>query len=77
MTLITQRFVDELGRIVLPAELRSELGLTAKSKLSVCRDGDRMILVKSHAACKLCGSDENVNETFSLCQSCIDKIKKS
>ncbi len=74
MTLITQRYIDELGRIVLPAELRTVLGLTSKSKLSIYRDGERIVLTKSHAACKLCGSDEKVNETFALCQSCIDKI---
>ena len=77
MTLITQRYIDELGRIVLPAELRTVLGLTSKSKVSVFRDGEQIVLTKSRAACKLCGSDEKVDGTFSLCQSCIDKIKNS
>jgi len=50
------RKVDELGRIVLPIELRRNLDIAERDELEIFVDGDRIILQKHEAACIFCGS---------------------
>ena len=69
------RRVDKLGRIVLPMNYRKALGLEPDSEVVLGID-DGIITVKPCGeGCKLCGSRDNVNEQFSLCENCITKIK--
>ena len=41
------RYVDELGRVVLPLELRKQLDITGKQQVDITLDGDKIILQKS------------------------------
>lgn len=41
-----ERSVDELGRIVLPIELRKQLGISEKDKLQVSIEGNKITLQK-------------------------------
>src|SRR5512140_3142813 len=50
------RRVDDLGRIVLPMELRRTLGINVKDPMSISVDGERIIVSKHHDSCVLCGS---------------------
>lgn len=45
------RKVDELGRIVLPIELRRTLDISEKDPLEIYVDGDTVILKKYEPAC--------------------------
>lgn len=58
------RKIDELGRIVLPIELRRSLGLEVKDPVEIFTEEDRIILRKYAAsnACIVTGevSDENI-----------------
>lgn len=76
MNLIAERNIDELGRIVLPAEIRSKLGITAKSTVSIYEDNGSIVLKKTEPSCKLCGSSTQVNEELNLCADCIGKVKE-
>ena len=74
------RKLDELGRIVIPIELRRTLGIEEKDPLEIFtnENGD-IILRKYEPGCEFCGSLENV-KVFSkkhICQSCIDKLVMS
>lgn len=57
------RKVDELGRIVLPIELRRNLGLTEKDPVEIYIEGDQIILKKYKPimSCAVTGdvSDDN------------------
>jgi len=44
------RKVDELGRIVIPIELRRTLGIEEKDPLEIYVDGDRIVLIKYEPA---------------------------
>ncbi len=57
---ITRR-VDELGRIVLPIELRRTLGVEERDSLEIFVDNDTIVLRKYNPGCVLCGSVDNVN----------------
>lgn len=49
------RKVDELGRIVLPIELRRTMGIEVKDALEIYVDGAQIILEKYEPACIFCG----------------------
>jgi len=50
------RKVDELGRIVLPVEMRRTLDIAEKDALEIYVEGDTIILRKYQAACVFCDS---------------------
>lgn len=52
------RKVDELGRVVIPIELRRTLGIGEKDALEIYVDGERIMLKKYEPACVFCGSTE-------------------
>ncbi|WEG12745.1 AbrB/MazE/SpoVT family DNA-binding domain-containing protein [Pullulanibacillus sp. KACC 23026] len=59
------RKVDELGRVVIPIELRRTLGINEKDSLEIYVDDDRIVLKKYKAGmtCQITGeiSDENLS----------------
>lgn len=72
------RKVDELGRIVLPIEMRRTLDIAEKDTLEVYVEGDSIILRKYQDACVFCDSvRELVNfKGRCVCQDCIAMLSK-
>jgi transcriptional pleiotropic regulator of transition state genes len=62
---ITRR-VDELGRIVIPKELRRDLNITTKDYLEIFRDEDSIVLRKYSAGCIFCGNMDNRHKVHSF-----------
>ena len=54
------RKVDDLGRIVLPIELRRTLDIDIRDPLEIFVDGNSIVLKKYTPCCIFCGSDKNV-----------------
>ncbi|MFP4974319.1 AbrB/MazE/SpoVT family DNA-binding domain-containing protein [Paenibacillus sp. CN-4] len=54
------RKVDELGRIVIPIELRRTMGIDIKDPLEIFVDGEKIILRKYEPTCIFSGSSENL-----------------
>ena len=52
------RRVDELGRIVIPMELRNKLHIEEKDTLEIFVDGSSIILKKYYPNCTFCGSNK-------------------
>ena len=73
------RRVDDLGRIVIPMELRRTLGINVKDPISISVEGERIILQKHPDACAICGSEEGTREVRgrSVCQECIADIRSA
>ncbi len=70
------RKVDELGRIVIPIELRRTLGVKEKDPLEIFVDQDKIILKKYEPACIFCGAAGNVI-TFKdkmICNDCTSSL---
>ena len=76
MKLIAERKIDELGRIVLPAEIRNRLHITEKSSIGIYVDEDNIVLRKAEPCCRMCGSTDSVNNDLRLCNDCITKVKE-
>ncbi len=72
------RNVDQLGRIVLPMELRNKLGIKDKDPLEILVDGSSIILRKYNPNCIFCGTDKNLFEYNDklICTKCKEKVSK-
>lgn len=72
------RKVDELGRVVLPIELRRTMDIAVKDELEIYMDNNRIILQKFEPACIFCASSRNlVNyRGKNICQDCIANMTK-
>ena len=70
------RKVDELGRIVLPIELRRTLDIAEKDSLEIYVDGASIILKKYQPACIFCGSADDVASYAgrNICKACREAI---
>ena len=72
------RKIDELGRIVLPRELRAMMDLNPKDGVEIFADGNsRIILQKYLPACVFCGEAKDVivyNEK-KICKKCLSEIQ--
>ena len=73
------RKVDELGRVVLPSELRKDFNINVGDGLSLYIDkiNNLIILKPSEAKCTYCGTLENLKAfvKHSICTDCIEGIK--
>ena len=71
------RRIDDLGRIVLPAEMRKIFDINEKDPMEIFTDGDMIILRKYDSVCIFCGSSAEVKQfkDKSVCPNCIKDIK--
>lgn len=71
------RKVDELGRIVLPIEMRRVLGIAEKDQLEIFVEGENIVLSKYQPACVFCENTEGVVSFRgkNICPDCIAKLK--
>lgn len=70
------RKIDELGRIVLPVELRRKFDIDVKDSLEIYTDNDCIILKKYEPSCVFCGSSDEIFEfnEKNICRKCAEKI---
>lgn len=67
------RKVDELGRVVLPIELRRTLGIAERDALEIYVDGENIILKKYEPACIFCDNAKDITifRNRNICSECI------
>lgn len=70
------RKVDDLGRIVLPVELRRQLGIKAGDELDIAVDGAMVMLHKIEARCVFCDSQEGLRLYCEkqVCSDCLGQL---
>ncbi len=71
------RKVDELGRVVIPIELRRTFNIAEKDALEIFVEGDNIILKKYDPACVFCGEAKNVKtlKEKNICPACLEEMK--
>ena len=71
------RNVDELGRIVIPKEMRTKMNISSSDPIEIYVEGDKIILKKYENTCHFCGSAEALTEFKGkmICHSCIGELK--
>lgn len=72
------RPVDMFGRIVLPKELRSTLGITEKDSLEIFVEDSAIILKKYQPSCIFCGSMDRISnfKDHNVCLKCVERLSK-
>lgn len=70
------RKVDELGRVVIPIELRRTLYIQERDSLEIYVDGDKIILRKYEPACVFCGNanDVVIFRGKNVCKECLEEM---
>ncbi|WP_040328415.1 AbrB/MazE/SpoVT family DNA-binding domain-containing protein [Clostridium ihumii] len=72
------RKVDDLGRIVIPKELRKTLNISERDSLEIFVDGEQIILRKYEPACIFCGSASDVinYKGKNICKKCLREMRE-
>jgi len=72
------RRVDELGRVVLPIELRRTFGIKEYDGLEIYTYNDQIILRKHEPACVFCGSRDEVTKFKgkNICKDCFSSMSQ-
>ena len=72
------RKVDELGRIVLPIEMRRTLDIEEKDALEIYVEGSSVILKKYKPSCIFCDTTKDIVEFKgkSICPKCLKELKE-
>ena len=70
------RKVDELGRIVLPIELRRTMNIEVKDALEIYVDGDQIVLKKYEPSCIFCGNAKDIihYKGKNVCSACAHEL---
>lgn len=70
------RKIDELGRIVIPKEVRKKLDLAEKDPMEIFIDGPSIVLKKLESGCIFCNNSKNltVYKDKLICKKCILKM---
>ena len=73
------RKVDELGRIVLPIELRRTLDIAERDPLEIYVDGANVVLKKYRPSCIFCDSSKDLVEykDKNICPKCLKELKEA
>ncbi|MBE3582619.1 MAG: AbrB/MazE/SpoVT family DNA-binding domain-containing protein [Limnochordaceae bacterium] len=66
------RKVDDLGRVVIPIELRRTLQIGQKDALEIYVEGEMIVLKKYEPACIFCGSADDIRvfKDKNICGEC-------
>jgi transcriptional pleiotropic regulator of transition state genes len=70
------RHIDELGRIVIPIEIRKRFGLTEKDPLEISVRNDTIVLSRPQGACVFCGATDTLREYRgrAVCDPCLAEL---
>lgn len=72
------RTLDDMGRIVIPREIRRQLDMTdGVDGFEIFMDNGNIVLKKHKPSCVFCNAEENCME-FSgqtVCKNCIEKLQ--
>ena len=73
------RKVDDLGRIVLPIELRRTLDIAERDELEIFMENGRVVLQKYEPSCIFCESSQNLigYRGKNVCQTCVRRMSEA
>lgn len=73
------RRLDNLGRVVIPKEMRKLLNVEEKDFVRIIKQNNSIIIKKYSRSCMICGKEKDIKEYkgICLCSKCIEQIGKS
>lgn len=72
------RPTDALGRVVIPVELRRNLGIQTNDSVEIYVDGQFIMLKKYEPSCVFCGDVKEVKMLHGkcVCSNCLEELKE-
>ena len=72
------RKVDQLGRIVIPKEIRNSLSINIQDPLEIIQVGDEIVIRHPRVYCALCGNTDNISPLGDkyICTDCVQAIRQ-
>ena len=73
------RHIDELGRIVIPKEMRRKMDIQNNDPVEIFVEGDRILLAKYVPSCIFCAGTEDVSifKEKRICKACRAELGKT
>lgn len=71
--------IDEVGRIVLPKDIRNKLDLHINEVIKIDVEDNKIVITKAEQTCAFCGTTDNL-ESFrgkNICTKCIRELNKT
>ena len=70
------RNIDELGRIVIPKEMRKKMDIQSNDPVEIYVDDDKIILTKYAPSCIFCGGSDDLTvfKDKKICSECIEQL---
>ena len=77
-TKVRRKCVDELGRLVIPKDMRKILGIEPDTELEISSKGDTIFVRKAVNRCIFCSKETDLVEYAGLnvCRKCIKELTK-
>lgn len=71
------RKIDDLGRIVLPIEIRRILDIEEKDAMEISIEDDTVVLRKHKPTCIFCGASHTLStyQEKRICADCMEELK--
>lgn len=71
------RNVDELGRIVIPKEMRKKMDIANNDPVEIYVEGEKIILTKYQPSCIFCGGSIGITDFRGkkICEECVRSLK--
>ena len=72
------RRLENLGRVVIPIEMRKTMGIDIKDPVEIYSDEDTIIIRKYQESCMFCGAQDNLTEFREkcICADCLQELKE-
>ena len=72
------RKLDELGRVVIPKEIRNKLNIEEKDPIEIYLDGESIVLRKYESGCIFCGNTKDLvlYDGKLICKKCVNKLSE-
>jgi len=73
------RCIDELGRVVIPKEYRTQAGIANTDPVEITMEGERIIITKYRSVCHFCGETDGLIDfkEKKVCQACVRDLSKA
>lgn len=76
MRVVTERRVDELGRVVIPREIRERHKIQPGDTVRIVEETDGFYVEPATTLCRLCGARLSDEGEYLLCDGCLDGIRR-
>ena len=71
-----EKEVDALGRVVLPKNFRTRLGIDTNTKVIISIDGEGLNIKPTQSTCAICKKHTEIIAELKICTDCFENIKK-